>query len=327
MNPPAFLARTSPLVYPAALLSAASLVWTSWSLIDLLGAEEVGITVAAGADIIWASIIVAEYRGLRIMGRRWPVHVLGWLTLLAVAAFLAWHGIEQDVIAMAVAGPFLPLGAKIVWALALADMRDPAALTDDEQHQLAEMRRHMAFEEAQHSITMRRRQMQAELQMTEVDTDFDIEFKRQNKQRELHRQRPLALDAAPAARPLPVSGGAPHDAPADAAAHQGEADEAPHDAPHPQHEEQPAQQGRPPLVPVPPHGTQPPPALDLTELPKSKAVLLMKEKHPGDSAPQIVRRLAEHGVEVTDGYVRTALGRAARKAQQNDQPDGQGLYL
>lgn len=331
MQMPKLAARISPLVYPAALLSVGSLTWTTWSLVDLLGAEEVGITVAAGADVIWASVIVAEYRGLRICGKRWPVHILGWLTLLAVAGFLTWHGIEKESAAMAVAGPFLPLGSKAVWTLALADMRDPAALTDDELHELAAMERGLVFEEAQHRIEMRRREMAAEQQGAEVGVDFKIERMRQNQQRELYRNRPfaLALNPAPAAPVAPpASGGAPQDAPADTAPHHGEADEAQHGPPHQPHvEEQPAEPERPLLVPVPPHGTQPAPAaLDLTELPKSQAVLLMKGKHPADSAPQLARRLAEHGVEVTDGYVRTALGRA-RKAQQDDRPDGQGLYL
>lgn len=326
MKPLDIASRVSPLVYPAALLSIGSLVWTSWSLIDLLGVGAVGVTVAAGADVIWASVIVAEYRGLRIAGRRWTVPALGWLTLLAVAGFLAWHGIEKNIIAMAVAGPFLPLGAKAVWSLALADMRDPAALTDDEKHALAAMERGMAFEEAQHRITMRRREMQADLHMTEVGTDFDIELMRRNKERELHRHRPLAIDPLPAAPvALPASGGAPQDAPADTPPHQGEADQAPQDAPR-----EPAQTDepdRPLLVPVPPHGTgQPAAALDLAALPKSEAVLLMKEKHPADSAPQLARRLAGHGVEVSDGYVRTALGRARSKAQQNEPQPGEGFY-
>ncbi|MBW1603413.1 hypothetical protein JJV70_15135 [Streptomyces sp. JJ66] len=197
----------SPLLYPAALLSAASLAWTTWSLVDLLGAGWIGVTVATGADIIWASVIVAEYRGLRIGNRAWIVPALGWAALLTVAGFLAWHGIDRDSAAMAVAGPFLPLGAKVVWLLALADMRDPAALTDDEQHQLADMERGMAFERARHRIDMERREMQAELLLSEVSVDFDIELARQERGRELARRRPIELPAAepPAHRREPTA--------------------------------------------------------------------------------------------------------------------------
>ena len=199
---PATRKRTlSPLVYPAALLSLASLAWTTWSLVDLLGTGTIGVTVAVGADIIWGSVIIAEARGLRIANKPWAVPSFGWAALLVVAAFLTWHGIAKHSMAMAAAGPFLPLGAKTIWVLALADMRDPAALTHDELHTLAAMERGMAFEEKQHHIEMRRRAMGAELQMAEVATDFDIELMRQDKVRELHRKRPLELP--PAAMSVP----------------------------------------------------------------------------------------------------------------------------
>lgn len=190
--------RRSPLLYPAVFLSLASLAWTTWSLVDLLGTGWIGVTVAAGADIIWGSVIIAEARGLRVAGRSWIVPVFGWVTLLIVATFLAMHGMQRESLAMAAAGPFLPLGAKAVWVLALADMRDPAALTYDELHTLARMERGMAFDEAKHRIAMRQRGMSAELLMAEVSTDFDIELMRQDRARELHRRRPL--EVAPAVR-------------------------------------------------------------------------------------------------------------------------------
>lgn len=188
--------RSSPLLYPAVFLSLASLAWTTWSLVDLLGTGWIGFTVAAGSDIVWGSVIIAEARGLRIAGRSWIVPALGWATLLIVAAFLASHGFARDSIAMAAAGPFLPLGAKVVWALALADMRDPAALTHDELHQLAGMERGMVFEEAEHGIRMRQQRMRADLLMSEVSTDFDIEAMRQDRARDLRRRAPLALPQA-----------------------------------------------------------------------------------------------------------------------------------
>jgi hypothetical protein len=183
----------TPLLIPAALLSSASLTWTTWSLVDLLGAGPIGYTVAAGADIIWASVIWAEARALRINGWRWPIAALGWATLAAVAALLVWHGLDRDELAMAVAGPLLPLGAKVVWLLALADMRDPAALTDDERAQLAAMERAMRFEEARHGYELRRREMGAEQLLADVSVDFEIELSRQDKARELARRAPIAI--------------------------------------------------------------------------------------------------------------------------------------
>lgn len=184
----------SPLLVPAIILSGASLAWTTWSLVDLLGTGPIGITVAAGADIVWASVIVAEARGLRIPVKSWNViPVIGWLALLAVAGLLVWHGHRADSLPMAVAGPLLPLGSKVVWLLALADMRDPAALTGEEQAVLARMQRGMAFEEEQHRLDMRRREMAAERQLAEVSVDFEIELTRMDKGRELARRRPLEI--------------------------------------------------------------------------------------------------------------------------------------
>ncbi|MFE0079193.1 hypothetical protein [[Kitasatospora] papulosa] len=184
----------SPLLVPAGILSGASLAWTTWSLVDLLGTGPIGITVAAGADIVWASVIVAEARGLRITVKSWNViPVIGWLALLAVAGLLVWHGHRADSLPMAVAGPLLPLGSKVVWLLALADMRDPAALTGEEQAVLARMQRGMAFEEEQHRLDMRRREMAAERQLAEVSVDFEIELTRMDKGRELARRRPLEI--------------------------------------------------------------------------------------------------------------------------------------
>ena len=184
----------SPLVAPAAVLSGASLAWTTWSLVDLLGTGPIGLTVAAGADIVWASVIVAEARGLRITVKGVNlVPFIGWLALLAVAGLLVWHGHRADSLPMAVAGPLLPLGSKVVWLLALADMRDPAALTDEERAVLARMQRGMAFEEEQHRLDMRRREMAAERQLAEVSVDFEIELTRMDKGRELARRRPLEI--------------------------------------------------------------------------------------------------------------------------------------
>lgn len=191
--------RHSPLLYPAVFLSLASLAWTTWSLVDLLGTGWIGVTVAAGSDIVWGSVILAEARGLRVAGRPWIVPALGWATLIVVAAFLTSHGVARESIAMAAAGPFLPVGAKVVWALALADMRDPAALTHDELHTLARMERGMVFEEREHGIRMRQQRMRAELLMAEVSTDFDIEVMRQDRARDLRRRAPLALSPAPVA--------------------------------------------------------------------------------------------------------------------------------
>lgn len=299
MNTPT--AKTSPLIKLAAFLSVGSLIWTTWSLFDLLGAGPAGITVAACADAVWGSVIYAEYRGVRLAGRRWPVALFGWAALIAVAVFLVWHGIADNNLAMAFAGPFLPLGAKVIWALALADMRDPAALTDAEKAALAEMERSLTFEEAQHATEMRRRTMQAELLMAEVSTDFDIEVMRQDRARALHRMRPLAIEAAPETvhRIDAVS----------------ETPDGTDDAP------QPRVSLNPPAAPrITRDAPQPRTgeALRLEGLSKAAAVRIVRDAEPTASAPQIVQRLAHHGIDADAAYVRTVLSRINRQRTATD---------
>ena len=313
----------SPLTGLAATLSLGSLIWTTWSLFDLLGAGPAGFTVAAGADAVWGAVIYAEYRGVRVAGKKWPVVAFGWAALLAVAAFLVWHGLANNNMAMAVAGPFLPLGAKAVWVLALNAIRDPAALTDSELATLAQMERGMAFEEAQHRIELRRREMGAERQMAEVSVDFDIELMRQDKTRELTRRRPLEFTAGDAAGDAQRITEAPQahritDAPASysassaqhtmlsAAANRtdavGEAADETHDAP--------LMRTAPTRAAASRSGDAP---LRLDEMSKAAAVRAMRDADPTASAPQIVQRLAHHGVDATDAYVRTVLSRINRQ--------------
>ncbi|MFD8777544.1 hypothetical protein [Streptomyces sp. NPDC059916] len=323
--------KRSHLTKLAAFLSVGSLIWTSWSLFDLLGAGPAGITVAACADAVWGSVIYAEYRGVRIAGRRWPVAFFGWASLIAVAVFLVWHGVADNNLAMAFAGPFLPLGSKVIWALALADMRDPAELTDEEKATLADLERGLVFEEAQHATEMRRRTMRAELLMAEVSTDFDIEVMRQDRARELHRMRPLELTAGDterithhhsdaqqaddahqgpdAATVLGVSPG-PHspvrsisprtDAVSEVAGRGHDAPQMPAVAPHS----------------VAPHANDA--ALHLDGLSKAAAVRVVRDALPTASAPQIVERLAHHGIDATDAYVRTVLSRVKQQRNSTD---------
>lgn len=294
MNAPT--AKTSPLTKLAAFLSFGSLIWTTWSLFDLLGAGPAGITVAACADAVWGSVIYAEYRGVRLAGKRWPVALFGWAALLAVAVFLVWHGIADNNLAMAFAGPFLPLGSKVVWALALADMRDPAALTDAEKAALADMERGMVFEEAQHLIEMRRRTMHADLVIREVSTDFDIETMRQDRSRELHRRRPMELTAAPETvqRTEAVS----------------ETPDQTTEAP-----QQPVSLATPAaprrIDEAPPHHIGD--TLRFDGVSKAEAVRIVRAAEPTASAPQIVKRLAHHGIEADAGYVRTVLSRTKQR--------------
>jgi hypothetical protein len=199
------LPRVSPLVYPATALSAASLAWTTWSLVDLLGTGAIGYTVAAGADVVWASVIAAEARGLHIdiKGRN-LVPGIGWTALLAVAGLLVWHGLLDGSIPMAAAGPLLPLGAKVVWLLALVDGSDPAALTSEQEAEihsvirdsehaarLHDARRDRAERDAQAAIE--RIRQQARITVARDRADFEITLERLEMRAEIERCSPMML--------------------------------------------------------------------------------------------------------------------------------------
>lgn len=229
---------------------------------------------------------------------------------------------------MAFGGPILPLGTKVVWAFALADMRNPSALTEDERRTIAEMERRMVFEEEQHRIEMRRREMDAERQMVEVSVDFDIELMRQDKTRELMRRRPLELTTGDTASDAPritdaqhphriTDTTAPYSASSaqrtmlSAAAHRtGAVSEAPDET-----RDAPLTRTTPARAAAPHPGEAP---HNLNGLSKAAAVRVMRDADPTASAPQIVQRLAHHGIEADAAYVRTVLSRINRQRAATD---------
>lgn len=145
--------KAKPLVFAATGLSAASLAWTTWSLLDLLKVGWIGLTVAVSADVIWAALIWCEYKGI---GRPAFIKTIGWLTVLVVGGFIAGHGIMRNSPAMAIAGPFLTLGAKIVWEAALMAMKDPTAPTHKDQTKLDDQIRDINVETEQKRVETRR---------------------------------------------------------------------------------------------------------------------------------------------------------------------------
>jgi len=158
----------NPLVVFASVLSAASIIWTTYSIADLFrlhsanpsarltdmsaGAGWIGFTVAAGADIVWGGIIYAQYKGKPYkvsLGKDKKkvdlVPILGWLAVLAVVILIAWHGRAQQNLPMMVGGPFLPLGAKVMWMLALNALKDDSALTEDQLIEIHEVMRDSSY--------------------------------------------------------------------------------------------------------------------------------------------------------------------------------------
>lgn len=202
-------------VVAASVLSLASLVWTTYSVVDLLGAGPWGFTVAAGADIIWASILYAEYKGLEINGSRGAVIGIGWAAIASVVGLLVWHGLDESNIPMAVGGPLLPLGAKVVWLLAIAAHRDPTELTADQKAEVNNLMRESEYHarkaeaerekirrqhedelariEMDSELALARENSEAELQIARGENDLKIDLSREEARRELARRTPLTI--------------------------------------------------------------------------------------------------------------------------------------
>jgi hypothetical protein len=64
-------------------------------------------------------------------------------------------------------------------------------------------------------------------------------------------------------------------------------------------------------------------ALRLAGMSKAAAVRTVARRFPDDAAPQIVERLAQHGITVTASYVRTELSRERKRRTASS---GTGYY-
>jgi hypothetical protein len=173
--------KAVPLLVFASVLSVASLSWTTYSLLDLLKVGWIGFTVAATADLIWSAVIWCEYKGI---GGKKTVKSIGWVAVGIVGGFIAWHGATTGSVEMAVAGPFLTIGTKAIWELALIALKDEVtekkeasakevALLNAETDTImelaeAEIRRDEAESEAAHRKALAEKKRQHELKMAEL---------------------------------------------------------------------------------------------------------------------------------------------------------------
>lgn len=185
----------TPLTPVATFFTAVSLSWTGYSVTDLIHSGTWGLLAAVSVDGLWAVVQYLEYKG--IGGR--TTKALGWAALAGACTLLGYHAWSINWGAV-IASVLPPVVAKIAWIGDIRLRHNPAALTPEEVAALARMERGMVFEEREHDIRMRQQRMRAELLVSEVSTDFDIEVMRQDRARDLQRRAPLAL---PAAAPAP----------------------------------------------------------------------------------------------------------------------------
>lgn len=193
--------------YGAAALAGLSLVWSGYAITDLMQSGIFGLSVALAGDIGWLTVLWAEYRRI---GPRWAAPIAGWAIALGVAVLLVLHGASEDSTAQAIAGPFVILVGKGVWSFALPALRDPAALTPEQEAEIHGVMRdseHAARlhharrqqEQRQADATIERIQQQARITLARDRADFDITLERLEMRAEIERQSPIAL--APITRP------------------------------------------------------------------------------------------------------------------------------
>jgi Tfp pilus assembly protein PilE len=194
-----------PIFYGAALLATLSLIWSGYAITDLMRSGPFGLSVALAGDIGWLTVLWAEARGIAIGGKPWAPHAAGWIIALAVAGLLVLHGLDAQSTGQTVAGPFVVLVGKIVWAFALAAMADPAAPTPEQQAEVHAVMRDTAHQTALHyaraEAEIARIRDEARVTLARDETDFEIGLERLAKRAELARRTPLALTAGPDPEP------------------------------------------------------------------------------------------------------------------------------
>jgi hypothetical protein len=189
--------KFSPLVLLASILSLGSLIWTTYSLLDFFqdggidpatfdwkDVSIVGLSAAATADIAWSLTMFAQYRGTRLMVRKawgkkkFEVDILpaiGWIEVLFVAALLFAHGKDVGGGEAAFAA-VLPILTKFSWMVALADLKDPSELTEEEKQEIAEMERESRRTKARMEATAKKHQ--AEMEQKRRENEAKLEDKK-----------------------------------------------------------------------------------------------------------------------------------------------------
>jgi hypothetical protein len=189
--------RFSLLILLAVILSLGSLVWTTYSLLDFFQDGGInpatfnwktvsitGLSAAATADIAWSLTMFADYQGVRIVKRfKWRekqatvniLPIVSWVEVLFVATLLLIHGLNVGGGEAAFAA-VLPVLTRFSWMVALADLKDPSDLTDEEKAEIAELERES-------------RRMKARMEATAAKHEAELEEKRRKNAAKLEDRK------------------------------------------------------------------------------------------------------------------------------------------
>ena len=219
-------------------LTGASMAWTAWSVVDMVGTITplpVAIAVATGVELSWLAMVAVEWAHAQ-RGQRVPraLAAAGWATVAVVVAVLTLHGVMAGWALIPLAA--MPLGAKALWHWALVSRAEEArerrqraaamddSLTEEQQAELAEARRQAAYiraraeaeaerlrAEAEHQARLDALRRQAELQMEADQAAAEVARRRCQLRAELERGRALLglQPATPTATPGDTPGGEP----------------------------------------------------------------------------------------------------------------------
>lgn len=207
------------------LLSVCSVVWTTFSALDLMGVGPIGLTVAISLELIWVGFTVAAHKDVPMWGHLWLTQAIGWAFLVAVIALLAWHGAKlngEEIFgyyidseasrAISIAGPILPLGAKFMWVLFSAARKARREAIDNpngyDAEQIAhieslerasrfaaiESTKEMEAEERSHEIDLRRIKMQGDQMLAQEMADHKVAVARHKNAQEMRRLSPYSWD-------------------------------------------------------------------------------------------------------------------------------------
>ncbi|MFF5784206.1 hypothetical protein ACFY8P_04455 [Streptomyces sp. NPDC012693] len=197
-----------PILYGAYALAGLSLAWSGYAITDLVNSGKFGLSVALAGDIGWITVMWAEHK--RLGG--WYATVAGWAIAVMVGVLLVLHGALAGDLGQAIAGPFVVLVGKTVASFALLAMRDPAALTPEQEAEITDVIRDSEYQARLHAAQLDGFDREAEARIARIkaearivlardDADFEIGLARLDKQASITRNSPLALTAAQPAEP------------------------------------------------------------------------------------------------------------------------------
>jgi len=196
-----------PILYGAYALAGLSLVWSGYAITDLMNSGRFGLSVALAGDIGWLTVLWAEHRGVTVRLSKDKVvdpAIVGWVIALGVAVLLVLHGRAEHSTAQAIAGPFVVLIAKAVWSFALASLRDPAALTAEQEAEINDVIRSSEHQARLHAAQLDHFDREAEARIARIkaearivlardDADFEIGLARLEKRAAIERNSPIAI--------------------------------------------------------------------------------------------------------------------------------------